>query len=127
MDRARFEKLVEKALESLPVEFAESLDNVAIFVEDYPSEEQRLRSPHEEDSILLGLYEGIPLTERGHDYGMVLPDRITIFRKPIESVCRSDDEVVETVRSTVLHEIAHHFGISDERLDELEGNGTSDT
>jgi predicted Zn-dependent protease with MMP-like domain len=121
MDKARFEELVEKALDGLPEEFAESLDNVAIFVEDYPSKEQRLSSPQDEDSVLLGLYEGIPLTERGHDYGMVLPDRITIFRKPIESVCRTDDQIVETVRSTVLHEIAHHFGISDARLDEIEG------
>ena len=126
MDKARFEELVEKALDGLPEEFAESLDNVAIFVEDYPSKEQRLSSPRDEDSVLLGLYEGIPLTERGHDYGMVLPDRITIFRKPIESVCRTDDEIVETVRSTVLHEIAHHFGISDGRLDELEGRETDD-
>jgi predicted Zn-dependent protease with MMP-like domain len=126
MDKARFEELVEKALDGLPEEFAESLDNVAIFVEDYPSKEQRLSSPQDEDSVLLGLYEGIPLTERGHDYGMVLPDRITIFRKPIESVCRTDDEIVETVRSTVLHEIAHHFGISDGRLDELEGRERDD-
>jgi predicted Zn-dependent protease with MMP-like domain len=126
MDKARFEELVEKALDGLPEEFAESLDNVAIFVEDHPSKEQRLSSPQDEDSVLLGLYEGIPLTERGHDYGMVLPDRITIFRKPIESVCRTDDEIVETVRSTVLHEIAHHFGISDGRLDELEGRGTEE-
>jgi predicted Zn-dependent protease with MMP-like domain len=126
MDKARFEELVDKALDGLPDEFAESLDNVAIFVEDYPSREQRLRSPQDEDSVILGLYEGIPLTERGHDYGMVLPDRITIFRKPIESVCRTDDEIVETVRSTVLHEIAHHFGISDGRLDELEGRKTDE-
>jgi predicted Zn-dependent protease with MMP-like domain len=126
MDKARFEELVDKALDGLPDEFAESIDNVAIFVEDYPSREQRLRSPQDEDSVILGLYEGIPLTERGHDYGMVLPDRITIFRKPIESVCRTDDEIVETVRSTVLHEIAHHFGISDGRLDELEGRKTDE-
>ena len=121
MNRESFEALVDKALESLPPELAERLDNVAVFVEDYPSKHQRSTSGIGRDATLLGLYEGVPLTERGNDYGMVVPDKITIFQKPIESMCRTDSEVVEMVRSTVLHEIAHHFGISDERLDELEG------
>ncbi len=121
MDRETFESLVDKALDSLPPEFAERLDNVAIMVDDYPSGRQRSTSHLEPNSTLLGLYEGIPLTERDHGYGMVLPDRITIFQKPIESICRTDDEIVKEVRKVVLHEIAHHFGISDARLDELEG------
>ena len=121
MNRESFESLVDKALDSLPPEFAERLDNVAIMVGDYPSRQQRSTSHLEPNSTLLGLYEGIPLTERDHGYGMVLPDRITIFQKPIESICRTDDEIVEEVRKVVLHEIAHHFGISDARLDELEG------
>ncbi len=120
MDRETFESLVDKALDSLPPEFAERLDNVAIMVDDYPSRQQRSTSHLEPNSTLLGLYEGIPLTERDHGYGMVLPDRITIFQKPIESICRTDEEVVKEVRKVVLHEIAHHFGISDARLDELE-------
>ncbi len=121
MDRESFEDLVTRALDSLPPEFAERLDNVAIVVEDHPSKSQRSHSRLGPDSTLLGLYEGVPLTERGNNYGMVLPDRITIFQKPIESVCRTDDEIVDEVRKVVLHEIAHHFGISDARLDELEG------
>ena len=121
MNREAFEQLVDQAVSSLPAEFAERLDNVAIFVEDYPSRRRRSRSRLGPDSTLLGLYEGVPLTARGTDYGMVLPDRITIFQKPIESICRNDAEVVKTVRRVVLHEIAHHFGISDARLEELEG------
>jgi predicted Zn-dependent protease with MMP-like domain len=121
VNREAFEELVDQAVASLPAEFAERLDNVAITIEDYPSRRQRSGSRLGPRSTLLGLYEGVPLTARGTDYGMVLPDRITIFQKPIESICRNDAEVVEEVRKVVLHEIAHHFGIGDARLDELEG------
>jgi len=121
VNKEAFEQLVDQAVSGLPAEFAERLDNVAILVEDYPSGRQRSRSRLGPRSTLLGLYEGVPLTARGTDYGMVLPDRITIFQKPIESICRNDAEVVKTVRRVVLHEIAHHFGISDARLEELEG------
>lgn len=120
MKKDAFEELVARALDGLPAEFAERLDNVAIVVEDHPSRGQLLSSDVEEGHTLLGLYEGVPLTARTHDYGMVLPDKITIFQKPIETECRTDDEIVEAVRDVVLHEIAHHFGISDERLDEIE-------
>ena len=105
----------------MPDEFAEQLDNVAIVVEDRPTRAQLTKAEIESGHTLLGLYEGVPLTERSHDYGMVLPDKITIFQKPIEDSCTSADEIVQAVREVVLHEIAHHFGISDERLDELEG------
>ena len=121
MNRESFEELVEKALESLPPEFAERLDNVAITVADRPSRRQLSTSHVDSHSTLLGLYEGVPQTQRGTEYGMVLPDRITIFQESIESVSNSDAEIVSTVRRVVLHEIAHHFGISDARLDELEG------
>ena len=121
MNRDSFEELVDKAVASLPLEFAERLDNVAIIVEDRPSRRQLTSSHVGSHSTLLGLYEGIPQTQRGTEYGMVLPDRITIFQESIESTCRSDAEIVSTVRRVVLHEIAHHFGISDARLDELEG------
>ena len=120
MNRESFEELVEKALESLPPEFAERLDNVAIMVADRPSRRQLSTSHVDSHSTLLGLYEGVPQTQRGTEYGMVLPDRITIFQESIESICKTDSDVVTTVRRVVLHEIAHHFGISDERLQELE-------
>lgn len=120
MKREAFEELVAKALEELPQEFAERLDNVVVLVEDRPTRAQLSKSQVEPGDTLLGLYEGVPLTERGHDYGMVLPDKITIFQKPIEASCKSDAEIVAAIREVVLHEIAHHFGISDERLEELE-------
>ncbi len=105
----RFEELVGEALDSIPEGLGRLMDNVAVVVKD--------GSPR---SGLLGRYDGIPLTERSHGYeGMVLPDRITIFRLPILAVCADEEEVVEQVRITVVHEVAHHFGIDDERLDEL--------
>ena len=107
----RFEELVADALDALPPALGQMMDNVAVFVDD----------DHEEG--LLGLYEGIPLTER-EDYGggwgeLPMPDRITVFRLPICEEARDEAEVVEQVRITVVHEVAHHFGIDDERLDEL--------
>lgn len=107
---AEFEDLVEAALAGIPAELARLLDNVAIFVEDDPPED----SPD-----LLGLYEGVPLTERDQWYAGVLPDRITVFRRPILALCATREEVVEEVRITVVHEVAHYFGIDDERLHEL--------
>ncbi|MGZ0149144.1 metallopeptidase family protein [Kribbella sp. WER1] len=110
MSRAAFEELVGQALDEVPVELAALIDNVAVFVED---------EPPAGDPELLGIYEGVPLTERGHYYGGVLPDRITIYRNPTLKICESVDDVVEEVHITVVHEIAHHFGIDDERLHEL--------
>ena len=110
MSRADFEVLVAEALDEVPSELSSLIDNVAIFVED---------DPPPEDPALLGIYEGIPLTERGHYYGGVLPDRITIFRNPTLAICDSVDDVIDEVNITVVHEIAHHFGIDDERLHEL--------
>jgi predicted Zn-dependent protease with MMP-like domain len=111
MGKERFEELVAEALDTVPPELADLMDNVAIFVED---------DPPPDDPGLLGLYEGTPLTERDAWYGAgTLPDRISIFRNPILAACDTDDDVVEEVRITVVHEIAHHFGIDDERLHEL--------
>jgi predicted Zn-dependent protease with MMP-like domain len=124
MNSELFEDLVARAVEGLPAELAERLDNVAIFVRDRPSKTQRSSPSGDSSTTLLGLYEGVPLTERGHDYGMVLPDRITIFREPIEASSRNDAEMVTLIRQVVLHEIAHHFGISDARLDEIEERGS---
>ena len=109
MPRARFEELVADALDLIPPEFASAMDNVVVLVED--------RDPA--NPTLLGLYHGVALTERTSHYGGVLPDRITIYREPILEMCDSEPEVVEEVAITVVHEIAHHFGVDDDRLHEL--------
>ena len=117
--RARFARLVSHALDGLPAGFRERMRNIEVTVEDEPDPQVR-----EERGELLGLYEGVPLTERGLDEPYV-PDRITIFRRPIERMTASPRRQADIVRDTVVHEIAHHFGISDERLDEL-GLGDAD-
>jgi len=109
MTRGRFDELVSDALDTIPAELARAMDNVVVLVED--------RDP--DDPGLLGLYHGIALTERSSSYGGVLPDRITIYRDPILEMCHDEDEVVEEVAVTVVHEIAHHFGIDEETLHEL--------
>jgi predicted Zn-dependent protease with MMP-like domain len=110
MGEDRFEELVGEALDSIPDELAERMDNVAVFIQ------ARARSGN-----LLGLYQGVPLTARGNHYGIGggNPDRITIYREPILQRCRTEEQVVEQVRITVVHEVAHHFGIDDDRLHEL--------
>jgi predicted Zn-dependent protease with MMP-like domain len=113
-----FEDLVRQALETLPGEFYERLQNVDVVVEDEPTAEQLRTGRVEEGDTLLGLYEGVPLTAR-ENYGFVLPDKITIFKRPIEEMCESPDEVVDEVRVTVMHEIAHHFGMDDHELYDL--------
>ncbi len=119
MDNKKFEDLVTKAIDSLPDEFQERMENVDIIITDRPTPRQNRSLRERPGEILLGLYEGVPLTERGDNYGFVMPDKISIFQKNIESICRNDNEVVDEVRKVVIHEIAHHFGISDTRLDEL--------
>jgi predicted Zn-dependent protease with MMP-like domain len=109
MSRQRFEELVSDALDQIPATLAAAIDNVVVLVED--------RHPDEPD--LLGLYEGIALTERDSSYAGSLPDTITIYRGALLEVCESEDEVVNEVAVTVIHEIAHHFGIDDDRLHEL--------
>ena len=105
----RFEELVADALDEIPEELGRLMDNVWVTVEDVP-----------ETAGLLGLYDGVPLTERDAGYaGMVMPDRITLYRIPICALCRTEEQVVDVVRDTVIHEVAHHFGIDDDRLDEL--------
>lgn len=120
LKRARFARLVAKALDDLPAQFSERMRNIEIVVEDEPSDAQR----PEDGGELLGLYEGVPLTGRG-SMEPYLPDRITIFRGPIERMTSSPRGQAEIVKDTVVHEIAHHFGISDERLREL-GLGDED-
>jgi len=117
----RFEELVDEALASIPDEFWQVVDNLAVTVSEWPSRAQLASTGTRMGYTLLGLYEGIPLTERTQHYGLVPPDKITIFRGPILRMCAPGDEtaVREQVRRTVVHEVAHHFGISDERLREL--------
>ncbi|GIG88986.1 metallopeptidase family protein [Plantactinospora endophytica] len=110
MNRERFEELVAEALDEVPEELLNLMSNVVILVED--------DSPADGPE-LLGLYEGHALTSRGWDYAGVLPDRIFIYRRPILRVCDTEDDVVEEVAITVVHEIAHHFGIDDDRLHDL--------
>ena len=118
MTRAQFESLVRQALNEIPDEISARLDNVDVVVEEWPSRMQLGGAAIEEGQYLLGLYEGVPLTDR-YDYSMVLPDKITLFQKAIESICSSDEEVVAEVRDTVIHEVAHHFGIDDDALTEM--------
>ena len=121
MDEGTFAELVADALDSLPEQFLESMVNVEVTIADWPSREDLEEaglSPRDKSS-LLGLYHGVPLTHRGSAYS-ALPDRITIYQRPIERVAGEDEvEIREQVRRTVIHEIAHYYGITDERLDEL--------
>ena len=123
MDREKFERLVAKAVEDLPEEFLTRLRNIDVVVEDYPTPDQLRRAKLGYRHALLGLYEGIPQTRRGRYYGLVLPDKITIFQKPIEARCRHDAEIAADIQRVVKHEIAHHFGISDARLRQIERGG----
>jgi predicted Zn-dependent protease with MMP-like domain len=110
MEPPAFEALVNQALDGIPEELTSLIENVVVLVED--------DAPADEPD-LLGLYDGVALTERYGDYGMVLPDRIFIYRRPLLEMCDSREELEEEVRITVVHEIAHHFGIDDARLHEL--------
>jgi len=116
MSETDFEAAVSDALDQIPPELAKTMNNVAIFIED----DYTPQPGEDPDTVLLGLYEGVPLTERDSwwDAGS-LPDRITIYRQPILDICASREDVIEEVTVTVVHEIAHHFGISDDRLHEL--------
>ena len=119
----KFEKIVTDAVAGMPGEFKEMLENVDICIQDWPSRQQ-LKSVGLRDKYdLLGLYEGTPRTERDQGYNLVLPDKITIFQKPLEAQCTSSRELKEEIVRTVKHEIAHYFGLDDERLEQLENGG----
>jgi predicted Zn-dependent protease with MMP-like domain len=119
MRRRRFEALVLEALDSLPPDLRRLMNNVEVVVEDWPTDEELERAGAAPDETLFGLYIGVPLTERTSGYNLALPDKIIIFQGPLEEWRQRYDELVEEVRTTVIHEVAHHFGISDERLEEL--------
>ncbi len=120
MQREKFKAIVEKALDNLPLEFQQKLENVDIVVEDWPSPGQLRHAKLKRNDQLLGLYEGIPQTKRGRGYGLVLPDKISIFQKPIEAQCRFGDEIEAKIEEVVRHEIAHHFGIDEKTLRQIE-------
>ena len=118
MLRSRFRRLVGEALESIPPALAERMENVVVLVRSRPSRDELAAADLGHGATLLGLYQGHPLTARGY-YGQTLPDRIFIYQESIERICRSEHEMVEQIRTTVLHEVAHHFGIDDDRLAQL--------
>ena len=121
MQRRRFRRLVEKAIDSLPTRFHERMANVEIVIEDDPTAEQiRSAGLDPEIETIFGLYEGTPLPERGHDYAMALPDRIILFYLPlIEEFGEDEHELAEEVRTTVVHEVAHFFGMDDDEIEDL--------
>jgi predicted Zn-dependent protease with MMP-like domain len=119
MTQEKFEKLVDEGIKAIPERFLKKLDNVDIVIEDEPTLYQLNKLRARKNSIIFGLYEGVPQTKRWH-YGQVLPDKITIFKKPIERCASSEEEVKKMVRNTVWHEIAHHFGMDEKRVREAE-------
>ncbi|HEX9118671.1 MAG TPA: metallopeptidase family protein [Anaerolineae bacterium] len=119
MDPDQFVALVSEVLDSLPEQFAAALENVEVVVEDWPDVRTRRLAGVRSRYDLLGFYHGIPLTERTSGYNLVAPDKISIYQKSIEAQCETDEEVAELTTTVVLHEVAHFFGIGDERLREL--------
>ena len=121
MSAQEFEDVVGDALDRIPADLAEAMDNVVVLVQDEPDPEMLTEEDYDDSGLptLLGLYDGVPLTERDEGWSMVLPDRILIFRGPLERWCSSREELEEEITVTVIHEVAHHFGIPDERLHEL--------
>ena len=119
MRRQEFEQLVAEALDALPRPLRKSMRNIAVMVETAPSRALLEAMDLWPDQTLLGLYQGVPLPERGHHYGNVLPDHITIFQQPIEAFYRTPEEMKAAVCETVIHEVAHYFGLDDARIDEL--------
>ena len=117
MDRSAFQKVVDDTVEGLPPQFKEKLAEVVILIEDYP---EATRGP---DSRLLGLYEGVPITEWGHDYSGKLPDTITLYQGNIEDYALDDAEIPHVIRETLLHEIAHHFGFDHDVIHRMERRG----
>jgi predicted Zn-dependent protease with MMP-like domain len=121
----QFDSLITRAMDELPQEYITGLNNVAIVMADTPTEEQQVKMKlREEGKILLGLYEGIPLTQRGAGYTFVLPDKITLFKHSILRVVRNEEELFEQIKRTLWHEIAHYYGLNHNRIHELERGDT---
>ena len=120
IDEKTFKKFVTDAIDNIPPKYADHIKNVAFVVEDIPDEIQRRKLALRDDQSLFGLYEGIPLTRRSSGYNLVLPDKITIFKIPIERTSRTIEELRERVKHTVWHEVAHYFGLDHDQIHELE-------
>ena len=120
LNRTEFEKIVKEGIKAIPEKFLQKLDNVAIVVEDEPTPAQKKKLNIHSNWTLFGLYEGVPQTSRGANYTAVLPDKITIFQKPIEAAARNEKDIKEMVKNTVWHEIAHHFGMDEVRVRQAE-------
>lgn len=118
LSRQEFQQLVSQAIASLPRRVVTRLNNVEVVVKDHPTHEELAMAGTDPAQTLFGLYTGIPLTERSTSYGMVLPDKITLYQRSIEEGCRTKREIQEQIRTTLLHEIGHHFGLSEDDLEE---------
>jgi predicted Zn-dependent protease with MMP-like domain len=118
LSRTEFEKLVARAVQSLPPKFLERLENVEVVVEDEPTDEDLELAGIEPGGTLLGLYQGVPQSQRGTWYGNILPDRIVIYQRPTEGVAGDRREIREEIRITLMHEIGHHFGLDEDDLSE---------
>jgi len=120
MTRTRFEHLVTEAVESIPQQFRDHMRNIAVVVEDEPSDELLDEMGIEPPGTLLGLYQGTPLTERPWDYGNQLPDRVVLYQGPIEDASDDDDDVMVCIGETLIHEVGHYFGFDEDELEEIE-------
>ena len=120
MTREQFKRLVEEAIDTIPPKFAQEVRNVAIVIEDTPSRELLDDMDVEHDDTILGLYQGVPLPERDWAHGNTLPDRITLFQKTIEEECDDDDDIIVAIGETLIHELGHYFGLSEEEIMEIE-------
>jgi predicted Zn-dependent protease with MMP-like domain len=120
MTRERFTALVENALRDIPRRFRDAVQNVAVIVEDEPSAELLDEMDMAENDVLFGLYQGIPLPERGASYGNALPDRISIYQNPIEEACEDEEDIRACVAETLIHEFGHYFGMTEEEIEDIE-------
>lgn len=124
LSRSEFEKIVNEGINSIPENFLEKMNNVAIIIESEPTASQLRKLKIRPGWTLFGLYEGVPQAARGNNYSAVLPDKITIFQRPIENAARNEKEIREIVKNTVWHEIAHHFGMDEQRVRQAEKKKT---
>ena len=120
MTDSEFDSLITRAMNELPEKYIKGLENVAIVMADEPTQDQRFKMKIDDQHILLGLYEGIPLTKRGANYNFVLPDKITLFKNPIISITSNKTELFEQIKRTLWHEIAHYYGLGHDRIDEIQ-------
>ncbi len=117
-----FDRLISQAMNELPQKYIQGLDNVAIVQANEPTEEQKIKMKLDNQHLLLGLYEGIPLTQRGNGYSFVLPDKITLFKYALQAVSYDESSLFEQIKRTLWHEIAHYYGLGHGRIDEIQNH-----